>query len=113
MKREWMAMGARPPPKLLRQLQRPFVIADEIVVDNENRFARTQLKQSLELGDHLRGMLGPGLSSVDSNDVAEFTLERTSARKLHRHTGVALQLQQIKAGDRRAGDIWFLSDIVE
>src|SRR6266516_1715910 len=68
---------------LAQQLLRLLLVPDEVVVD-DHRGEEARLAYLVELGDHLRGLLGARHAAVDHDDVAELALERAAARELER-----------------------------
>ena len=95
------------------QFESKLVVADKIVVDDKDLFAPAEFIQCLKLRQQLAGTLCSGLSSVNGDDVAEFALERTTARELHRHGGILVDFEQIKPWERRLADIGLVGDYVE
>jgi hypothetical protein len=85
-------------------LQRPAV-PDQVVVHEVDVPAVPERVQGVELPEHLGGGLGPGHPSVQVDDVAELAVERATARVLDPDVQVAVELQEIEAGDRRARDV--------
>jgi len=59
----------------------------------------------VEILDHLFGARLPWPAAEGHDDVAEFTLKRTAARKLHRTRRVAIHLEQIEPWRRQAGHV--------
>src|SRR5206468_1459023 len=90
------------------QFEGDFVVADKIVVDDEDLVAPAEFKQPIELRQQLAGALGSGFPSVERDDVAELALERTSAGELHRHGGILLELEQIKPWEGSLANIILL-----
>src|SRR5262245_14316418 len=82
-----------------------FFVANEIVVDEIDMPAIAERIEGIEFGQHLRRCLGPWHPSIEFDDVAELTGERASARKLHAHEQIILELQKIEARDRRLGNV--------
>ena len=101
----------RIPPGLLplgdhrQQLHRLALVADEVVVDQEDRAPPPQPVQGVELLDDLVRRLGPGHLAVELDDVAELAVERTSARELHAHRPVALHVDEVEARHRGPGHV--------
>ena len=85
-------------------LERPLV-ADEIVVHEEDRPAPAEPAEAVQLGDHLRRRLGAGPMAEHRGDVAELAVERAAARELHAHRGVAPQVRQLPQRRRRLADV--------
>ena len=85
------------------------LVADEVVIHQEDGPAPAQVIEGLQFGHQLVGGFGAGLAPVEHDDVAELALERAAARELHAHRVVGIELEQVKAGDRRAGDIGLLA----
>ena len=82
-----------------------LLVADEIVVDEIDVPAVTELVERLQLFQHLLRRLGPWHPAVQLDDVAELAGERTAARILHADVHVVLELEQIEARLRRLGDV--------
>src|SRR3984885_16176017 len=97
LERERMVVLLLPYGQFARERQRLVMVADEIVIDDEDLVAPSQFAQGVELRDELRVRLGAGLAAVDGDDVAELALEGAATRKLHRHGGVFVEAQQIEA----------------
>ena len=95
------------------QFEGDFVVADKIVVDDEDLVAPAEFKQPIELRQQLAGALGSWLPSVDGDDVAEFALERTPAGELHRHRRILPELEQIKPWEGSLADVGLVGDNVE
>src|SRR5215813_13395650 len=93
-----MAILLLPLSEHRQKLAHILFVADEIVIDNKNRPAPSQVSQRIKLGQHLRVAFCPGYSTVDFNDVAELATEGTSSRVLDRHSTVALQIGEMKVG---------------
>src|SRR4029077_237820 len=55
---------------------------------------KAALLERAQLGAHLRRLFGARHPAVNFDDVAEFTPERTSAGKLHRHSYVVIDVRQ-------------------
>ena len=97
---------------LLQGRQQQFgvaLVADEVVIHQEDRAPPAQVVEVLELGDQLLRRLGPGLAAVENDDVAELALERAAPGELHAHGVVGVELQQVKAGHRCGGDVRLLT----
>ena len=84
-----------------QQLLHLALVADEIVVHDENRAAPLARIELLELGHHLRGRLGARLAAIDLDDVAELAVERAAARILDGHGAVVLGIDQVEVRQRR------------
>src|ERR1700750_447785 len=89
------------------------MIADEIVIDDEDFITPAQLAQSVELRDELRVRLGARLAAVDGDDVAELTLEGAATGELHRHGGVFVETEEIEARHGARGHVRLFDDAVE
>ena len=79
------------------------LVADEIVVADKNFSPPPQVKEGVQLGQHLIGAFITGLAAVKVDDIAELAIERTAPGGLDAHDDVIVQIQQVKAGHRRAG----------
>ena len=82
-----------------------MLVADEVVVDHEDRSSPLQPVQGVELGQDLVRRLGAGHLAVELDDVAEFAVERASAGELHAHRVVALQVDEVEARNRCSGHV--------
>ena len=89
------------------------MVADEIVIDDEDLVAPSQLAEVVELRDELRIRLGARFAAVDGDDVAELALKGAAARKLHRHGGVFVEPQQVEARHGAGGHVRLVDDVVE
>ncbi len=76
-----------------------FLVADEVVVDDECRM-KSGATHVVQLGHQLIRILDPGLATVNHDDVAKLALKRAAPRVLQRAGGVAVDLQQIEARPR-------------
>ena len=94
-----------PPRDLRQQLGCLAPVADEVVVDHEDRSTPPELVQRIELPQHLRRRLHPGVAAVQLDDVAELALERTAPRALHAHRRVARAVEQIESRRKGGGKI--------
>ena len=81
------------------------LVADEVVVDQEDRTAPTQVVEVLQLGNELLGSLGAWFAAVEHDDVAELAIEWAAPGELHAHRVVGIELKQIEAGNRRCRHI--------
>src|ERR1700681_2061563 len=61
--------------------------------------------EPIELGKHLRRSFGARQSSIQFDNIAELTGERTAARILHANVEIMFKLEQIEARDRARGHI--------
>src|SRR5207302_8604776 len=102
---EGTAVFALPARDLGQELGRLAPVADEVVVDDEDRSAPTELVERVELAQHLRRALHPRVAAVELDDVAELALEGAAARGLHAHRRVPRPLEQIESGWKRAGEV--------
>ena len=62
-----------------QQQFRVALVADEVVVDQEDRTAPTQVVEVLQLSNELIGGFGAGFAAVENDDVAELAVERAAA----------------------------------
>ena len=76
------------------ELPRQRLVADEVVVDEED-VAHAALAQHVELAADLRRRLRARLAAEHDDDVAELALERAAARELQADHGVAVELEQV------------------
>ncbi len=92
----------------LERSQRPLgesTVADEVVVDEEDRPAPSGRDQGVQLRRHAVGRLDPMLAAVQLPDVAELAGERTAARMLHRHRGIGLEVEEVESRHRRVVEV--------
>jgi hypothetical protein len=80
------------------QSQGLLAIADEIVVDHEDRTAKARGQNGVELAAELRWLLGARLPAEELDDVAELATERAAATPLHADGVVGLDVEQVVAG---------------
>jgi hypothetical protein len=85
--------GKEPPDVLL--------VANEVVVHNENCSVPTQIAQRIQLSQHLLVAFGSRHAPVNLDDVAELAVERTPTRVLHRHPAVKFEIGDTKICYRR------------
>ena len=85
------------------------LVADEVVVHQEDGATPAQVVERLQLSHQLLGCLGARLAPVQHDDVAELALERATTRELHAHRVVGVELKQIEAGHRRGGHVRLLA----
>ena len=98
-------------PRLQRLEHKAYItlIADEIVIDEEDTASPTEVIEALQFCKKLLGRFCSGFATVENNNVAKLTLERTSSRELDRHIVVGVHLQQVVPRDGSGGDIWFVA----
>ena len=89
------------------------MVSDEVVINDEDLLAPPKLEQRIEFRQQLAGRLGPRLPSVDGDDVAEFALEGTAPRELHRHGSIFSEVKQVKAWKGSLADIRLVLDDVQ
>ncbi len=106
-----VALFAAPARDLAQQILGEFLVADEIVVDDEDLLGAEPVAL-LDLGHHLVHLLGARAPAVDDDDVAELALERTAARELDRHGVIAVDVQQVEARHRRQREVGLLGGAV-
>src|ERR1700687_1179827 len=78
-----------------------LLIADEIIVDDENRSAPAKILQYVELRQHLVVALCAWHTAVDFDDVAKLALKGTAARVLYGHRAVVLHIREVKVRNGR------------
>ena len=84
-------------------------VADEVVVDEEQRAAGSQGEKRVELRHHLLRRLHPRHPPEDLDDVAELAVERAPARILQRVAGVPRELQEVEprhSGEPQVGTLF-------
>src|SRR5437016_663867 len=95
-----MTVSFLPLSQIGQQLPYIFLIANEIVVDDEDCSTPSKISQRIKFSEHLLIALGARHTSVDFDDVAELAREGTTARVLNRHGAVPLQIREMKIGSR-------------
>ena len=98
-------MGLLPFGEDREKLHRLPLVADEIVVDQEQGALPSQPVQRIELGHHLGRRLRSGYAAVKLGDVTEFAVEWAPPRKLKTHRIVVVQVDEIEARNRCHRDI--------
>ena len=89
------------------------MVADEVVINNEHLLVPTHAVQHIELTQDLLRRFGAGPATVNSDDVAKFTLERASAGKLDGHRNILVPLQQIEPRHGALGHVWLVDNVVQ
>src|SRR5262244_158129 len=79
------------------------LVADEVVVNDENHPAPAQAEKRIQLGQHLLIAFRAGDAAIDLDDVAELTLKGTATRVLDRHCAVASEVSESEVRNRRRG----------
>ena len=97
---EGEVVRAHPCAERPEQRQRLLAIADEVVVDHEERAAKARRQDGVELAAELRGLLGARPPAEQLDDVAEFAIEGTAAAPLHAHGVVGADVEQVVARRR-------------
>ena len=87
-------MGAHPLGKRGEQAQGFFAIADEVVVDHENRATKSRGQDGVELAKELRWLLGARAAAEQLDDVAELAAERAATAPLHADGVVGLDVER-------------------
>ena len=102
---ERIVVRALPGDELGKKQPECLLVADEVVVDEVDMAAIADSVERVELGEHLRGRLGPRHPAVKLDDVAELAGERAAARELHAEIEIVFELEQVEARHRRLGDV--------
>src|SRR5256714_11202745 len=89
------------------------LVADEVVVNDEDRAAPARRAQRVEFREHLLVGLRARHTPVDFDDVAELATERAAARVLHAHRAVALRVREPEVGRGRQRERRFLGRLVD
>ncbi len=69
------------------------MIPDEIVIDNEDGLAPTEIEERIQFCENLSWALSSRSSSIKCNDVAKLALEWAAARELDAHRDIAVDSQ--------------------
>src|SRR5437762_1115708 len=93
-------MTLLPRGKVRQQFLDVFLIADEVVVDDEDGPSPSSVAQRVQLYQHLLVALSSRHSSVDLDDVAELAIEGAAARILDRHRAVASHVGELEVRNR-------------
>ena len=96
------AAGLLPDDDLAQQGFDCLLVADEVVVDDE-QVVLAGGEAGFELGDDLGGGLDAGAAAEDDDDVAELAGERAAAGELDAAVDVFAHLHEVEA--RRAGTV--------
>ena len=101
-----LGAGPRSPvDELPQQRLGLLLVADEVVVDDEDHVLPSAQAEFFQLGDQLGGRLGARHAAVHDDDVAELAIERAAPRELDRHGDIVAEVDQIPAGRRHASDV--------
>ncbi len=76
------------------------LVADEVVVDHEDRAPPAGVVDGFDLLDELPGALQARHASVERGDVTELAVEGTAPGELDAHAGVVLGVEQFPGGRR-------------
>src|SRR5262245_24158616 len=98
-KRERAPVTLRPLGQDREQPLDVALVADKVIVNDENRPAPADPKERVQLSQHLLIALRAGGAAIDLDDVAELALEGTAARVLDRHRAVASEVGEMEIGD--------------
>ena len=104
-------MGFAPDGDRPQQLFGELLVADEVVIDEED-LRRAQTMAFFDFGHDLRNALHPRAPAVDDDDVAELAVERAAARELDRHRVVLIDLDEIEPRRRRGGEVGLVGGTV-
>ncbi len=99
-KREGTALALVPIAKRFQERPHGFRVADEVVVDDVHMPAVAERVKGVQFTQHLFGCLEAGGSSVQLDDIAELTVERTTPRVLHPYMHVMLEFEKVETGHR-------------
>jgi len=97
-------MSLLPTDKFEQELSNIYFVADEIIVNDEDRTAPAGSPNDGDFGQHLRRRLGPGSVPEQIDDVAKFAIERASSRELDRHGRISGHFQKVESRNRRIGN---------
>lgn len=89
-----------PAPQIAQHPLGISLVADDVVVDNEDRTVPAEVIEGLELAGHLLRGLGAWLAPVERDEVAELAEKRATTALLHGHLGVGTRVQQVVARHR-------------
>src|SRR5215510_8193254 len=89
------------------------LVADKVIVNDENQSAPADPQERVQLGQHLLIALRAWDATIDLDDVAELALEWAAARVLDRHRAVASDVGQIEVWYGRRGERRSLSGLVD
>ena len=106
----YVPFAIRRDPGTAREL---FDVPDEVVVNDEHFMVPTHAVQHIEFTQDLHRRFGAGPATVNRDDVAEFTLERTSAGKLYGHRNIPVSPQQIEPWNGALRHIGLVVDPVD
>ena len=80
-----------------------LLVADEVVVHEEDALAPAQRVEAVQLGDDLRGGLGARAMTQQRGHVAEVAVEGAAARELDADRVVMLEIRQLPQRARGFG----------
>src|SRR5262249_21220727 len=89
------------------------LVANKVIVNDENRPAPADPQQRVQLGQRLLIALRAGDAAIDLDDVAELALKGTAARVLDRHRAVASEVCNMKVRYGRRGERRPLGGLVD
>ena len=109
------AAGALLPElELLGEGEGELVVADEVVIDDEDLVAPARGRgEASSSRDELGGRLRARAAAIDGDDVAELALEGTAARELDRHGGVLVEVEKVEARDWADRHVRLIGDLIE
>ena len=106
-------MALRPVGQDREQSLDVALVADEVVVHDEDHPAPADPQERVQLGQHLLIALRARDAAIDLDDVAELALEGAAARVLDRHRAVASEVGELEVGDGRRGERRPLGGLVD
>ena len=108
---ERVLVAGRPLGQLRHQRTDVFLVADKIVVNDEDLTTPANPQQRVQFGENLLIAFCAWDASVNFYDVAELTIEWTAARVLHGHVAVLREFGQPEIRNRRQSErraLWSL-----
>ena len=81
------------------------LVADEVVVADEDLPPPPQVIEGFQLRQHLIGVFVTRLAAVKVDDVAELAIERAPPGSLEAHDDIVVQIQQVITRHRRDGHL--------
>src|SRR5215813_12287268 len=89
------------------------LVADKVIVNDENQSAPSDPQERVQLGQHLLIALRAWDAAIDLDDVAELALKGTAARVLDRHRAVASEVGEMEVRYGRRGERRPLGGLVD
>src|SRR5215510_14920006 len=97
-------MTLRPVGQDRKQSLDVALVADKVIINDENQPAPSDPQERVQLGQHLLIALRAWDAAIDLYDVAELALKGTAARVLDRHRAVESEVGEMEVRYGRRGE---------